>query len=65
LDNQGSELQPSGRRIALGLADHLDPFAERIVAETWRLFAAQDLLNWRFTFLEFMDVIHLVPQDGG
>jgi hypothetical protein len=49
----------------LGLADHLDPFAERIVAETWRLFAAQDLLNWRFTFLEFMDVIHLVPQDGG
>jgi hypothetical protein len=44
-----------GRRIALGLEDHLDDFARANSAESWKQFAAIDPMEWKSQFLEVMN----------
>jgi hypothetical protein len=43
------------RRIALGLDHHLDEFARRHSAETWKEFARDHPLEWQAAFLEVMN----------
>jgi hypothetical protein len=40
--------------IALGIEDYLDDFAARHNAQTWKQWAAQDPLNWKKYFLEYV-----------
>ena len=52
--DQGERLGRKPRKIALGLDDYLEAFADRHSAETWRQFAGHDPTAWKSTFLRAM-----------
>ena len=42
-------------RVALGIEDHLDAFARRHSALTWKQFVEDHPENWKSTFLRFLN----------
>ena len=55
MDNESGGIEGPGRRIALGLSDHLDRFAMRRDAQPWWHFAREDPLHWQLYVLELAD----------
>jgi hypothetical protein len=46
---------PPGRKLALGIEDHLDRFARANAAESWKQFAIVDPMEWKALFIEVMN----------